>query len=155
MGKTLAVFASCLLLLTGCASSRYSCGVPDGKRCISATDVYKQDVLGEKPGQDEEEAKGKSEKVRITDQMDRFFHNFPGSFQDGNEVKRSGVLSLVRDPVYRTIYCPAKTTYTRSGRPVNILPHILVVEQVPGGFITGGSPDETSRTQFAIPYVVK
>ncbi len=145
-----------LILLTGCASDeKFACGMPEGKTCMPATEVYKRDVLHEKPAGKADEHGGKADKnIRVTDALDRSFKSFGGSVQR-REPENMGALALVREPVYRTIYFPAKVAYTRSGRPFEVLPHVIVVEQIPGGFVMGGSPDENARTQMNIPWVGK
>ncbi len=142
-------------LLAGCASeSKFACGMPEGHTCMSATEVYKNDILHEKVSTpDNQNAHAEDgEKLTPADKMDRSFHNFAGSVQS-HTVDSLTAMPLVRQPVYRTLYFPAKVAHTRDGRPFEILPHVVVVEQIPGGFTFGESPEETVRTQMVLPWM--
>ena len=152
---------SAAMLLTACANDKFRCGPPEnGLSCTKSSDVYKIKVLGENPADE-----GKDVNIKTTirredgahvltqgEILDRQIHQFQGSLQQQGGDGLT-IIPLTRDPVYRTIYIPGETYMTAGGKPMRSMPRVIIVEQLPGGFIDGpyGTSDAVNPLQMEIP----
>jgi len=151
--------------LNSCASDKYSCNAPGNEEamgCVKTAEVYRVKVLGgKKNGSEQIKNKPQEMTVRASDGahiltqpdiLDRQIHRFRGSVQKIGKGSPLLVRPITREPTYRSVYLPGETVITSGGKPMRVMPRVLVVEQIPGGFVDGPlDGSATTPLQYHIP----